>query len=66
MKIELTNEQVENICSALETICGMQNYTYVFDDEEHRDHCAALDDFNNAVEKAKEQNMGTASPRSER
>lgn len=41
--------------SALETICGMQNYTYVFDDEEHRDHCAALDDFNNAVERAKEQ-----------
>ena len=55
MKIELTNEQIENIWSALETICGMQNYTYVFDDEEHRDHCAALDDFNTAVEKAKEQ-----------
>lgn len=55
MKIELTNEQIENICSALETICCMQNYTYVFDDEEHGDHCAALDDFNTAVEKAKEQ-----------
>lgn len=55
MKIELTDEQIENICSALETICGMQNYTYVFDDEEHRDHCATLDDFNTAVEKANEQ-----------
>lgn len=55
MKIELTNEQIENICSALETICGMQDYTYVFDDEEHRDHCAVLDAFNTAVEKAKEQ-----------
>lgn len=54
-QIELTREQIENIRCALETICGMQNYTYVFDDEEHRDHCAALDDFNTAVEKAKDQ-----------
>lgn len=55
MKIELTREQIENIRCALETICDIQNYTYVFEDEEHRDHCAALDDFNNAVEKAKDQ-----------
>ena len=55
-QIELTREQIENIRCALETICDIQNYTYVFEDEEHRDHCAALDDFNNAVEEAvKEQ-----------